>query len=79
MTVPGGIVVLSCLTNKIPMPAGHNTPLVSLASVDEVRQLFEGWTMRWFEVGEIREHHQPTIGLHVHSAVWLVAQRSNHA
>lgn len=75
--LPGGIVAFTCLTNSIPLPTGHQTPAVSLASVDEVRHLFDGWTMRHFEVGKIREHHKPTIGLHMHSAVWLIAQRSH--
>lgn len=73
----GGIAVFTCLTNRIPLPEGHGTIGVRLAAIDEVSSLFSDWTIEYWEEGVIWESHPPIIGIHHHSAVWLIARRIN--
>lgn len=71
----GGIVVFAALSNKIPLPASHNTPGVSLASSEEVELLFGGWDVVYEEQGVVTEDHLPLVPLHSHHAIWKICQR----
>ena len=72
--VRGGIILFSTLTTDVPLPGGHGTPDVWLAEQREIDQLFEGWQILEDFRGLIHEHHMPVIGLHQHSARWIVAR-----
>lgn len=70
-----GVVLFSCLTDKLPMPEGHSTEGVVLANRTEIEKLFGGWKIAYSEEGTIEEDHLPIIGPHEHAAIWIVARR----
>ena len=70
-----GYMFFTCLTEGLPFPEGHGTEGVTVASLDEIDALLEGWNILYKEVGVIAESHEPIIGKHTHSAVWIVAQK----
>jgi|GEM_PF-2233235 len=72
---PGGVLLFTTLTDRIPLPVGHCTPGLSLANELEVEKLFVGWDVIEWKAGEIDESHPPLVGDHKHSALWVVARR----
>lgn len=74
---PGGLVILSSLTNRLPWPSGHTTSDLDLPSDDEVVGLVSTpkWRIHHENRGVINEHHLPTIGEHEHSVVWVIGRR----
>ena len=71
----GGVVLFTCLTDRLPMPLNHGTGKILLASQEEVIALFDGWEIIHFSEGVIHESHPPVVGPHEHSAVWVLARR----
>lgn len=69
-----GLLVFTCLTDKISMPVFHNTQNIDLVSDGELEQLLINWKILYREDGEITETH-PTVPLHQHSAVWIIAEK----
>lgn len=71
---PGGVILFSALTDDLPLPERHGTTGIELASAMELTELFSDVRILERTSGTFEEHHRPTIGLHRHSAVWIVAQ-----
>jgi len=70
-----GMIVFSCLTDKIALPAGHMTRGVELASLSEIADLFDGLSIQYFREGTIRDAHAPLVAPHEHSVVWILAKK----
>jgi len=73
---PGGIMVFCSLTSHLSMPPDHGTDDILLPDDTEVAHILHGWQIEHFEDGIFEEEHQPVIGLHKHSAVWVIARRT---
>jgi tellurite methyltransferase len=73
----GGLVVFTCLTNKLPLPEKHTTQGVTLAGLNEITHLFDGWEIEYCDEGIIVEEHYPIVGQHYHTAIWIIARRVN--
>jgi SAM-dependent methyltransferase len=71
---PGGTVLFSCLTDKLPLSIKHRTPDVSLATLDEVRELFADMSFTFLQEGEINDRHASVVGAHKHSVAWAIAK-----
>ena len=72
---PCGITLFTCLTDRLPLPRGHQTKGIELPDISEVLKLFTGWKLLHKEEGEIEEKHSLLVGLHKHSAIWIVAKK----
>lgn len=70
----GGVLLFSSLTADLPMPAGHGTEGIDLPERAEIGALFGGWKIEQRELGIIRESHEPMVGPHEHSAIWVIAR-----
>lgn len=71
----GGIIIFTCLTNNIELPPNHGTNNIELVDKNEIDKLFYNWKIEYQEEGIIKEQHLPIIGLHNHSAIWIIAKR----
>lgn len=70
-----GVVLFSCLTETIPLQESHLTEGLELASLAEVRELFNGLSVNYFREGVIQDIHEPNVGSHEHSIVWVIAKK----
>ncbi len=74
---PGGYFLFCTLTDALPLPKTHRTPGITLASRDELNDLFGTENVVEVSTGTIRENHLPLVGDHEHAVTWIVAQRSS--
>ena len=72
---PGGVLLFTCLTSELPMPQDHRTPAVELVSRTQVQEVLVGFSVIRDEAGVLREDHEPLVGPHRHSAIWVVARK----
>lgn len=71
-----GIVLFTCLTDRLPLPERHQTKGIELPEAREVQKLFIGWEVVYEEEGEIVEAHPPLVDRHCHSAIWIIARKA---
>lgn len=70
-----GVVLFSCITNRIPLPGDHLTDTVELANPLEVVDMFRGMSIEYYKEGVIQDRHGSLVAPHEHSVLWIVARK----
>lgn len=72
----GGYLFFASLTADLPLPPHHGSREMILAQRGEIGNLFRGYTVGYWKRGTITEAHEPVVGMHEHSVMWVIAQRN---
>jgi 2-polyprenyl-3-methyl-5-hydroxy-6-metoxy-1,4-benzoquinol methylase len=72
---PGGLMLFSTLTARLPWPEGHGPVAYRLALPAELARIRAIGRCLYAEEGTIVEDHAPVIGTHRHSSAWLVLEK----